>query len=258
MNAAAVIWRKELVRGLCTWKSSLWLVVASLLLSFTSYLLLTNKELSLLDQTELMWLLSKVIVGVALLVVAIEASAAIAGEFESGTAESVLLTPISLWEFVKGKFLSLLTLWAMLFVVSAPYIVVAAAGSGETLAFLAYVALLGTLVMAGFAAFILGLGLLFRSSKNTLTTALVILMGLAAPALFSSTLKTGPVLQAFSAVNPVENVFAALDYVLVDAKLSLLSNAQYLVPLILFCAVTLVFLGYAVRVAARRGVVQHE
>ncbi len=258
MTATTAVWKKEFRRELCTWKSSLWLVVASLLLSFTSYLLLTNKELSLLDQTELMWLLAKVIIGVALLIVAIEASATVAGEFESGTAESVLLTPLSLWDFVKGKFLSVLTLWTMLFAVSLPYIVVAATGSGETLAFIAYAALLGTLVVIGFTAFIFGLALFFRSSKNTLMTSLVTLLALAAPALFSSTLKTGPVLQAVSAVNPVENVFAALDYVLVDAKFSPLSNAQYLLPLLIFCVVTVLFLWYAVRTASRQAVVQHE
>ncbi len=258
MTRATTIWKKELRRELCTWKSSLWLVIASLLLSFTSYLLLTNKELSLLDQTELMWLLSKVIIGIALLVVTIEASGMIAGEFESGTAESVLLTPISLWGFVKGKFLSVLTLWAMLFVVSLPYIIVAAAGSGETLAFLAYAALLGTLVVIGFTAFVFALALFFRSSKNTLTTSLVVLLALAAPALFSGTLKSGPVLQTMSTINPIENVFAALDYILVDAKFSLLSNIQYLVPLLIFCVVTLLFLGYAVRTVSRQGVVQHE
>jgi hypothetical protein len=56
------IWKKELQGELYTWKSMLWLVIASLLFSFTSYLLLTDRELSLLDQTELMLLLSQIII----------------------------------------------------------------------------------------------------------------------------------------------------------------------------------------------------
>jgi len=61
-NTISQILKKELRGELYTWKSMLWLVIVSLLFSFTCYLLLTNKELSLLDQTELMLLLSKIII----------------------------------------------------------------------------------------------------------------------------------------------------------------------------------------------------
>ena len=82
------IWLKEIKGELYTWKSTVWLLIASLLFSFTSYLLLTNKELSLLDQTELLWLLGKIIIGVGFLIVAVDASSLITSEFEKETAES--------------------------------------------------------------------------------------------------------------------------------------------------------------------------
>jgi len=69
------IWLKEIKGEIYTWKSMAWLLIASLLFSFTSYLLLTDKELSLLDQTELLWLLAKIIIGVGLLIITIDASA---------------------------------------------------------------------------------------------------------------------------------------------------------------------------------------
>src|SRR6266853_3231085 len=100
------IWRKEIQGELYTWKSTLWLLIASLIFSFTSYLLLTDRELSLLDQTEMLWLLSKIIIGVALLVVSIDASSIIASEFEKETAETLFLAPVRLRDFLLGKFLA--------------------------------------------------------------------------------------------------------------------------------------------------------
>src|SRR5258708_6165668 len=196
------IWKKEIRGELYTWKSMLWLVISSLLFSFTSYLLLTNQELSLLDQTELMWLLGKIIVGVALLVVTIDAASIINTEFEKETAESLFLSPISLKDFILGKLLASLTLWAAIFVVSIPYILVTSAGSNLAWAFIGYVALLGTLGVTGLTFLIFRISLLYRSSKNTITTALIILLAFATPALFASNLKNDTVSQLFSRVNP--------------------------------------------------------
>ncbi len=116
------IWKKEIRGELYTWKSLLWLLISSLLFSVTCYLLLTNKELSLLDQTELLWLLGKVIIGVALLIVIVDASSIITIEFEKETAESLFISPVSLTDFILGKLLAVLTLWLAIFVVSIPYI----------------------------------------------------------------------------------------------------------------------------------------
>src|ERR1700730_8025373 len=118
------IWKKEIQGELYTWKSMLWLLISSLLFSVTCYLLLTNKELSLLDQTELLWLLGKVIIGVGLLVVTVDASSIITTEFEKETAESLFVSPLKLKDFITGKLLASLTLWAAIFVISIPYILV--------------------------------------------------------------------------------------------------------------------------------------
>lgn len=252
------IFQKEIRGSLYTWKSMLWLVIASLLFSVTSYLLLTNKELSLLDQTELLWLLSKVIIGVGLLVVTIDASSSLTMEFEKETAESLFISPLTLKDFVFGKLLASLTLWLSIFVVSIPYILVTSAGSHLALPFLTYVALLGTLGTVSFIFFIFSVSLLFRSSKNTLTTSLILLLGLSVPALFSTTLKNDAVSQLFAHINPIDNIFAALDYVLVDYKISLLENWQYLLPLLAFCALMGGFLVFAMRRFEKQGVIVNE
>jgi len=252
------IWKKEIRGALYTWKSMLWLVISSLLFSFTSYLLLTNKELSLLDQTELLWLLGKIIIGVALLIITIDASSVITTEFEKETAESLFLSPISLKDFIIGKLLASLTLWAAIFVVSIPYILVTSAGSHLALAFLEYVALLGTLGVVGLIFLIFGISLLYRSSKNTITTALIILLAFATPALFASNLKNDIVSQAFSRANPIDNIFSSLDNVLVDYKISLLENWQFLLPLVIFCLITFTFLFWSAKQFEKKGIIKND
>jgi ABC-2 type transport system permease protein len=252
------IWQKEIRGELYTWKSMLWLLISSLLFSVTCYLLLTNKELSLLDQTELLWLLGKVIIGVALLVVTVDASSIITTEFEKETAESIFLSPVSLTDFILGKLLASLSLWLAIFVVSIPYIVVASAGSHLAIPFLLYTAFLGTFGVLGFVLLVFAISLFFRSSKNTLTTSLIILLGLSIPAVFSTTLKSDVVSQIISHANPIDNMFSSLDNVLVDYKTSFLENWQFIVPLVLFCLLTLTLLAFAIRQFQRQGVIRSE
>ncbi len=249
------IWLKEIKAELYTWKSMAWLLIASLLFSFTSYLLLTNKELSLLDQTELLWLLGKIIIGVGFLIVAIDASSLITSEFEKETAESLFLSPIRLKDFILGKLYAALTLWLLIYVVAIPYIFVASAGSHLAFAFLAYVLLLGTLGIVGFTLFIFAISLLYRSSKNTLTTSLILLLVMAIPALFASNLKNNSLASFLGSINPLDNIFSSLDNVLVDYQLSLTQNWHFILPLIIFCIITTGLLLYSLRVFKKQGVI---
>jgi len=252
------IWLKEIKAGLYTWKSTLWLLIASLLFSFTSYLLLTDKELSLLDQTELLWLLSKIIIGVAFLIVTIDASSIITTEFEKETAESLFLAPLRLRDFILGKLLASLTLWFLIFIVSIPYILVTSSGSNLALAFLGYVALLGSLGISAMVILVFGISFLYRSSKNTLTTSLVILLAFSVPALFSTTLKNNRFAQVFGKINPINNIFESLDNVLVDYQLSLVNNWRFIYPLLLFCVLGLVLMMISARRFQDKGIISNE
>jgi len=252
------IWLKEIQAELYTWKSTVWLLIASLLFSITSYLLLTNKELSLLDQTEMLWLLAKIIIGVALLIITIDASSVITTEFENQTAESLFLAPVSLRDLITGKLLSSLTSWLLIFIVATPYILVASSGTNLAVYFLAYTALLGTLGAVGLIMIIFAVSLLYRSSKNTLTTSLIILLVFSIPALFSSTLKNNPAAALFGRINPIDNIFSSLDNVLVDYQTSIMQNIKYLLPLVLFCVIGLLMLWFAMKKFDRDGVIKSD
>jgi ABC-2 type transport system permease protein len=250
------IWLKDLKAEVHTWKGLVWLLVTALIFSATSYLFLTNRELSLLDQTEMLWLFSKVIIGSALLVTVIDASSLITSEFENETIESLLLSPVALGSLVLGKLLAALTMWLVVYVAAVPYMVVTAAGSRLTTAFLAYTALFGTLAVLGFTLLVLGVSFFYRSLRNTLTTALVILLALALPALFSPVLKTTALARIAGTANPLDSIFSGLDNVLVDYHTALAANLGFLVPILVFCLLALGFLVLAVHALRRRGIVK--
>ncbi len=254
----ATVWLKELKAHLFTWKGLVWLVLAALLFSLTCYLLLTDAELTLLDHTEMLWLLSMIIIGTAFLIVTIDASSLITSEFEKETAESLFLSPLPLGQFILGKLLASLTLWFTILLIATPYIIVTAAGTGLAPAFLGYVALLGTLGIFAIIMIIFGISLLFRSIKSTLTTSLVVLLAFTVPALFSSTLKNNPAAQFFAKVNPVDNIFSSLDNVLVDFQRSISQNWQFIWPLLVFLGVAFGFMLLAVKRFRRRGVVRGD
>jgi len=252
------IWYKEINEQLYTWKSALWLVLTAIIFSFSSYLFLTDKELSLLDQTELLWLLSQVILGVAFLVISIDASLSINLEFEKETIETLFLAPITLTDFIIGKLLASLTLWAAIFVLAIPYIIATSSGTHLTLAFLFYTALWGTLGVLGFLMLIFAISFIYRSSKNTLTTALVILIGLFVPALFSSTLKNNVAAQLFSKINPVDNIFSSMDNILVDYQLNLAYNWKYFSSVLIFVALSLMLLIFSAWYFQKNGTIKCE
>ncbi|MCL5017279.1 MAG: ABC transporter permease subunit [Patescibacteria group bacterium] len=250
------IWLKEIKSELYTWKSTVWLLVTSLLFSFTSYLLLTNKELSLLDQTELLWILSEIIIGVALLIITIDASSIINSEFEKETAETLFLSPMTIKDLILGKLLASLSLWVAIFAVAAPYIIVASSGTDLALPFLFFVALLGTLGIVGFIGIIFAISLVYRSVKNTLTTSLILLLVFSVPAFFSSTLKNNPVAAWFSIIDPIDNIFSSLDNILVDYHTSILQNLNFIIPLSIFCAIGFISLWIAVKYFKKQGVIR--
>jgi len=250
------IWLKDIKAEIYTWKSLVWLLVTSIIFSITSYLLLTNKELSLLDQTEMLWLFAKIIIGTILLIIIIDASALISNEFENETMENLFLTPLTTADFVLGKLLTSITIWGISYLISIPYMIVTSSGSGLTYAFMGYVAFFGTLAVLGFTMLIFALSFPYKSMKNTLTTSFVVLLALTIPALFSTTLKNNALAKIFGQINPIDNIFSSLDNVLVDYKTSIGQNLTYIIPVLVFCILMLFALLVSVRIFSRRGILK--
>jgi ABC-type transport system involved in cytochrome c biogenesis permease component len=234
VRAPALVWMKDIREMLLSWQASLWLVAGSLLFSLGSYLILTNTGVTLLTQSEALWAVTKLVVLVGLLATITDASASLASEFESGTADGLLVGPMRLGDLVLAKVALAFTLWALLLLISIPYVLSVASGTGVSISALVYTGLTGTLAVGCLVMPVVALSLLFRSVKSTLITSMVVFLGFSLPALFSSTLSVGGLGNAIKRVDPVQNAFAILDNVIVDTNTALGSNLNDLAALVVW------------------------
>lgn len=244
--------KKEVKESLYGVRGSMWAVVSALVLSLMSYLLLTDKELSLLDQSEMLYIVTSLSVGLGMLVTGILAGDAIAGERERSTLESTLLSPIRLGSLVAGKVGAVLAGWLLIFAISAPYILVVGAGSTVAAPALIYTLALGTLCVGGFAALVVGMSSLARSGRGVTLGALAIFLGMAAPTLLGTVLQKSWFGTIYNALSPFAQVRLSLDSVIVD-KESLLVQLPHMAALVGFAALAIAFLTFASRRVSLEG-----
>jgi ABC-2 type transport system permease protein len=230
--------QREISGSFYSWRGGAWIIAASLIFSLVAYLLLTDKELSLLDQGEMLFTLAEVIIALAIVMSAASASSTISAEIESGTFESLLLTPITHRQIAIQKLLSILAIWTMLYVVSIPYLIVLASGTNLGLGAVLYVGLYGTILVIGGSSLSIAISARLKSSKNSIMTALMIVLILLAPSLFFATsLKKTDFGFALENVNPISQAINSLDSVLVDNEQTLSQQIVHIWPVIIFTLV---------------------
>lgn len=248
------LYHHELSGSFYSWRGSAWIVGAALIFSLVAYLLLTDKELSLLDQGEMLFTLAEVIVALGIVMSAANASATISSEMESGTFESLLLTPISHRQIALQKLFSIITLWVFLYLISIPYLVVVASGTNLAWAAVLYVGFYGTLMVTGVSLISIGLSARLRSSKNSIMTTLMIVLILLAPSLFfASSLKKTDFGITLESINPMSNAVNSLDSLLVDNEQSISQQIIHIWPILVFTSICLVFFMYFTRRFEVRG-----
>lgn len=247
--------RRELYGNCYSWRGGVWLLSASSVFSAVAYLLLTDKELSLLDQGEGLYLLGQVILSLGLVLSAASASSAISGEVESNTFECLLLTPIASTRLALEKLLSVVALWCMLYAVSVPYLLVLASGTNLGPSAVFYVGLYGTLSVIAVSSISIVLSARLNSSKSSILGSLMIVLMLLAPSLFFATaLKQTDFGLAIENINPVSHAINSLDSVLVDNQQLLSQQASHLMVAVLFAMLSvLLFFWYTRRLEVRSG-----
>lgn len=243
---------KEVRESLYAVRGSMWAVLAALVLSLMSYLLLTDKELSLLDQSEMLYIITSLAIGLGVLVAGILAGDAVAGERERATLESLLLTPIGRGALVAGKVWAVIASWVLIFAISAPYIFVVSAGTELTAAALLYTFVLGTLCVSGFAALTVGISCLASSGRGVTLAALAIFVAMAAPTLLGTVLQKSWFGALYNALSPFAQVRLSLDSAIVD-KESLFIQLPHLAALVAFVALAGAFAAIAARRVSLEG-----
>ena len=228
------------------------MLAASTIFSALAYLLLTDKELSLLDQGESLFLLGEVILSLGLVLSAASASSAISGEMEAGTLECLLLTPINHWQVAVDKLLTIVSLWLILYVVSIPYLIVLASGTNLALSAVLYVGVYGTLLVSAVSSLAIAISARSNSKSSMLATLMVVLLLLAPSLFFATSLKNTDFGLALESINPVSHAVNSLDSVLVDNEQALTQQVIHFVPVVIFLLLcVLIFLWYTRRLEVR-------
>ena len=218
MKAQLDIAYKEIAQMLRSQRGLLWLLAFSGLLSAFSLLLVSNTELSLLDNAQVVYMMSGTVVAAGALLAAMLGSDAYAGEKERGTLVPLLCTPISAKILLTGKALGMLIAWGIMFIVATPYLW-AVGASGQNLgAAVLYLALFGTPVVLGFGYLAMAMSARTGSVLASLLSTVTLLMLTASPLVIGPGLRGTIIGHVMDAVNPIAGALNTFDSVIIDSQ----------------------------------------
>lgn len=214
----AYIMQKEIRESIVTTKGFLWYVLTSVILSIMSYLFLTNNELSLLDQGQMLYMMMNFITALGILMGLVFGADAFAGEIERGTLEALFITPVNKTEIAMGKLGAALTNWGIIFIISLPYLFVVGKGEQNLLIGIVYLAILGTLLTIIFSAFSMGVSARIKSMKNSLIISFFVFLLAGSPIFLSTALRKTWFGMILDLINPFADSINTLDSVVIDSQ----------------------------------------
>ncbi len=206
----SALWRGGKIPALC--------IPFSIVLSFMSYLLATNQELSLTPPKEMVYLILQITIAVGLLVSLIIGANAISGERESGTFESLLVAPVGRRQIILGKFLAALSPWPFILAISAVYIGLLAPNAQIFWLALLLVGVLGTVLVIISAGFGLIVSIYSNSNRSSLSVSLVVLLLSLVETQLPQGGQSGNVGRLFKRVNPIESILQVTEKVLINNR----------------------------------------
>jgi ABC-2 type transport system permease protein len=232
MSPIALIARKESGELLRSGRGPAWLLALSVILSVLSLLLVSNTELSLLDNAQVVYMVMGTITALGALLAVVLGSDAIAGERERGTLVPLLLAPVSTSDIIFGKMGGQVVAWGVTYLLSLPYLWAVGSGGQNLMGAIGYLALLGTPVVLGFGFYAVGLSARFGRVRVALITVLITLMLLASPLVLGPGLRQSVIGKVFDAVNPFAAAINSFDSVVIDSQPLSMQLGRLLVALI--------------------------
>ena len=218
MKAHWTIACKESAQILWSHRGLWWLLALTSLLSAFSLLLVSNTELSLLDNAQVIYMMAGTVLVAGALLAAIMGSDAYAGENERGTLIPLLCAPIASGELLLGKTLGLLATWGFMLAVSTPYLWAIGASGQNLWATLSYLVLFGTPVVLCFGYLAMALSALTGSVLVSLLSTTTLLILAASPILIGPGLRRTAIGRALDAINPLAGALNTFDSVIIDSE----------------------------------------
>ncbi len=217
MNACTLIAKKERRALLQNQRGLAWLLAYSGILSAFALLLISNQELSLLDNAQVVYMMAGTVTAAGALIAVIMGADAYAGERERGTLVPLLTAPISTVELLMGKAAGLASAWGIMYLLAIPYLWAVGAGGQNLGQAIFYLGLFGTPVVLGFGYLAMALSARSGSVMSSLLTSLIVLLFSASPLLIGPGLRNSAVGKALDAVNPFSGALNTYDAVIIDS-----------------------------------------
>ncbi len=217
MNASSLIAKKERNALLQNQRGLAWLLAYAGILSAFALLLISNQELSLLDNAQVVYMMAGTVTAAGALIAVIMGSDAYAGERERGTLVPLLTAPISTNELLMGKAVGLAGAWCIMYLLAIPYLWAVGAGGQNLGQAIFYLGLFGTPVVLGFGYLAMALSARSGSVMSSLLTSLIVLLFSASPLLIGPGLRNSAIGKALDAVNPFSGALNTYDAVIIDS-----------------------------------------
>jgi ABC-type transport system involved in multi-copper enzyme maturation permease subunit len=250
VSPTILIARKEAGELLLSRRGLAWLLAMAVALSGFALLLVSNTELSLLDNAQVVYDMLGIVGALGALLALVVGVDTIGGERERGSLVPLLLVPVSRDAILLGKLGGVAIAWAIMYGLAMPYLW-AVGSTGQNLGQGALsLALLGTPVVLGFGFLGMTLGTRLTSVRSGLLAGLILLFLSASPLLLDASLRQSAIGVAFDAVNPFSAALNAFDAVIIDSQ-TILDQWDHIVVGFVWLALTLFLARAGFRRVAR-------
>ena len=217
-NKTVILVQKELKELLLSSKGILFFLLVAVILSLFSLLLVTNTELSLLDNAQALYMMGGIVLALMILISAVYGSDAIAGERERHTLETLLVTPLTLKNIVVSKLWFSIVLYCMLFLLSLPYFIAVGSSGQNMFIGLVYLFGIGLMLSLIYSSVSLFVSLHIRSFKNAMLLNLAVVIFSASVILVSPAMRQSGPGKIMDYLNPFADAINTLDSVIIDSE----------------------------------------
>ena len=218
-------------------RAMIFLLLFSILLGITSFLLASNNELRLLPPQEMLFLIVQISMVVSLFISLLIGADSISGERERATLEGLLLVPTSRRQIVVGKFLAAMSIWPAALLIATIHLAILSPNGRIFNQALLLGASLGTLLVVGFTAFGVLVSLGSISNRTSLFVSLFVAVLFLMPTQFPGTAQTGFMGRFVKRINPMESVNQILEKMLVNNR-TFAEMASWLAAPVIFTLLT--------------------
>src|SRR5260221_6563905 len=250
VSSTILIARKEAGDLLLSQRGLAWLLALAVALSGFALLLVSNTELSLLDNARVVYDMLGIVCALGAFLALIVGVDTIGGERDRGSLVPLLLVRASRDAILLGKLGGVAIAWAIMYGLAMPYLW-AVGSTGQNLGQGAVLlALLGTPVVLGFGFLGMTLGARLASLRSALLAGLIVLLLSASPLLLDASLRQSAIGVAFDAVNPFSAALNAFDAVIIDSQ-AILDQWDHIVVGLVWLALALLLARAGFRRVAR-------